>query len=243
MCPRRSSCCTASAAPAAPGTASRSAWTANATGRWRSTSRARRQAAGSGAADHASPAASSSVLAARARALRAVRLLAGRARRAARRAGRARARLAPGARRVHTRASRTPPSAPPGVPADERARRASSRRPLRGLHRALAHPAAVRRRPAGVGELARADQRRNRPERAGGGRCAASAPGEMEPLWGRLGELAMPGRGRRRARREVPGARRAHGRGCCRGAGCACWRAATGCALENPAGARAGVDG
>jgi 2-succinyl-6-hydroxy-2,4-cyclohexadiene-1-carboxylate synthase len=45
--------------------------------------------------------------------------------------------------------------------------------------------------PAAVSELAREDQRRNRP-----GALAAAlrgvGTGEMEPLWGRLGELQMP---------------------------------------------------
>jgi 2-succinyl-6-hydroxy-2,4-cyclohexadiene-1-carboxylate synthase len=45
--------------------------------------------------------------------------------------------------------------------------------------------------PAIVGELARADQRRNRPE-ALAAVLRGLGTGEMEPLWGRLGELAMP---------------------------------------------------
>ncbi len=45
--------------------------------------------------------------------------------------------------------------------------------------------------PAEVGELARADQRRNRP-RALAAVLRGIGTGEMEPLWSRLGELAMP---------------------------------------------------
>ena len=45
--------------------------------------------------------------------------------------------------------------------------------------------------PPHVGELARADQRRNRPE-ALAAVLRDLGSGEMEPLWGRLGELTMP---------------------------------------------------
>jgi 2-succinyl-6-hydroxy-2,4-cyclohexadiene-1-carboxylate synthase len=45
--------------------------------------------------------------------------------------------------------------------------------------------------PPAVGALARADQRRNRPE-ALAAVLRGIGTGEMEPLWGRLGELAMP---------------------------------------------------
>jgi 2-succinyl-6-hydroxy-2,4-cyclohexadiene-1-carboxylate synthase len=45
--------------------------------------------------------------------------------------------------------------------------------------------------PAEVGMLARADQRRNRPE-ALAAVLRGLGTGEMEPLWGRLGELAIP---------------------------------------------------
>ena len=42
-----------------------------------------------------------------------------------------------------------------------------------------------------MGELARADQRRNRPD-ALAAVLRGIGTGEMEPLWERLGELAMP---------------------------------------------------
>lgn len=45
--------------------------------------------------------------------------------------------------------------------------------------------------PPAVGALARADQRRNRPEALAAVLRGIGA-GEMRPLWGRLGELAMP---------------------------------------------------
>jgi 2-succinyl-6-hydroxy-2,4-cyclohexadiene-1-carboxylate synthase len=45
--------------------------------------------------------------------------------------------------------------------------------------------------PPEVGALARADQRRNRPH-ALAAMLRAIGTGEMQPLWGRLGELAMP---------------------------------------------------
>jgi len=45
--------------------------------------------------------------------------------------------------------------------------------------------------PAVVGELARADQRRNRPEALAAVMRGLSV-GAMAPLWGRLGELSMP---------------------------------------------------
>lgn len=45
--------------------------------------------------------------------------------------------------------------------------------------------------PAAVSELAREDQRRNRPD-ALAAALRGIGTGEMEPLWGRLGELAMP---------------------------------------------------
>ena len=45
--------------------------------------------------------------------------------------------------------------------------------------------------PAEVGELARADQRRNRPE-ALAAALRGIGTGEMEPLWARLGQLQMP---------------------------------------------------
>ena len=45
--------------------------------------------------------------------------------------------------------------------------------------------------PPQVGELAREDQRRNRPE-ALAGVMRGIGTGEMQPLWGRLGELKMP---------------------------------------------------
>jgi 2-succinyl-6-hydroxy-2,4-cyclohexadiene-1-carboxylate synthase len=45
--------------------------------------------------------------------------------------------------------------------------------------------------PPEVGELARADQRRNRPD-ALAAVLRGIGTGEMQPLWGRLGELAMP---------------------------------------------------
>jgi 2-succinyl-6-hydroxy-2,4-cyclohexadiene-1-carboxylate synthase len=45
--------------------------------------------------------------------------------------------------------------------------------------------------PADVGALARADQRRNRPE-ALAAALRGIGTGEMEPLWSRLGELGMP---------------------------------------------------
>ena len=55
----------------------------------------------------------------------------------------------------------------------------------------MAGAADVRRDPAEVDALARADQLRNRPD----GIAAALrgvGTGEMRPLWGRLGELTMP---------------------------------------------------
>ncbi len=45
--------------------------------------------------------------------------------------------------------------------------------------------------PPEVAALARADQRRNRPDAVAAALRGLST-GEMEPLWGRLGELAMP---------------------------------------------------
>jgi 2-succinyl-6-hydroxy-2,4-cyclohexadiene-1-carboxylate synthase len=45
--------------------------------------------------------------------------------------------------------------------------------------------------PPEVGELARADQRRNRPDVLAAV-LRGIGTGEMEPLWGRLGELGMP---------------------------------------------------
>jgi 2-succinyl-6-hydroxy-2,4-cyclohexadiene-1-carboxylate synthase len=45
--------------------------------------------------------------------------------------------------------------------------------------------------PPEVGELARVDQRRNRPD-ALAAVLRGIGTGEMEPLWGRLGELTMP---------------------------------------------------
>jgi 2-succinyl-6-hydroxy-2,4-cyclohexadiene-1-carboxylate synthase len=45
--------------------------------------------------------------------------------------------------------------------------------------------------PPAVGELARADQRRNRPERLAAA-LRTLGTGEMEPLWARLQELEMP---------------------------------------------------
>jgi 2-succinyl-6-hydroxy-2,4-cyclohexadiene-1-carboxylate synthase len=45
--------------------------------------------------------------------------------------------------------------------------------------------------PTAVGELARADQRRNRPD-ALAAVLRGIGTGEMQPLWGRLGELTMP---------------------------------------------------
>ncbi len=45
--------------------------------------------------------------------------------------------------------------------------------------------------PPEVGRLAREDQRRNRPD-ALGAVMRGVGTGEMEPLWGRLGELSMP---------------------------------------------------
>jgi 2-succinyl-6-hydroxy-2,4-cyclohexadiene-1-carboxylate synthase len=45
--------------------------------------------------------------------------------------------------------------------------------------------------PAEVAELARADQRRNRPD-ALAAALEGLGTGTMEPLWGRLGELSMP---------------------------------------------------
>ena len=66
-------------------------------------------------------------------------------------------------------------------------------------------------------------------------RCAALGTGEMEPLWGRLGELTMPVDGaRRRPRREVPGARAAHGRAAARRAELLVVRGGHGLPLENP---------
>ena len=108
------------------------------------------------------------------------------------------------------RASRTTPSA--------RARRAADRRladelesdSVRGLHRALAHAAAVRRR-AGRGR--RAGARGSAPQRPARARVLRGVgTGEMASLWGRLGELEDAGDGgRRRARREVPRDCAAHG--------------------------------
>ncbi len=66
--------------------------------------------------------------------------------------------------------------------------------------------------PPEVEALARADQRRNRPQ-ALAAALRGIGTGEMQPLWERLGELTMPVDGpRRRARREVRDARAAHGR-------------------------------
>lgn len=45
--------------------------------------------------------------------------------------------------------------------------------------------------PPAVGELARTDQRRNRPD-ALAAALRGIGTGEMQPLWGRLGELRMP---------------------------------------------------
>ena len=45
--------------------------------------------------------------------------------------------------------------------------------------------------PPEVGELARADQRRNRPDELAAV-LRGIGTGEMEPLWSRLGELKMP---------------------------------------------------
>ena len=90
--------------------------------------------------------------------------------------------------------------------------------------------------PPEVGELARADQRRNRPARAGRG-AARPRHGRDGAAVGRLGELAMPvAVARGRARREVPRARPADGRAAAATArSLVVARAATACRSRAPA--------
>ena len=83
-----------------------------------------------------------------------------------------------------------------------RARRAAARRPARSptsskripfeefIERWRTQPLFADEPPE-VGELAREDQRRNRPD-ALAAALRGIGTGEMEPLWERLGELAMP---------------------------------------------------
>jgi 2-succinyl-6-hydroxy-2,4-cyclohexadiene-1-carboxylate synthase len=89
----------------------------------------------------------------------------------------------------------------PGIedPDERAARRASDRRLAAELERIPFEEFIERWRsqplfaddPPEVGELARADQRRNRPEALAAVLRGIGA-GEMQPLWARLGELAMP---------------------------------------------------
>ena len=135
-----------------------------------------------------------------------VRLLAGRARsRCTSRSPRP-ARRAAGARRDDGRASRTPPSARRAARADEAlAGRASRRGDDRGVRRRAGRRSRCSRASRReVAAAAHEDRLRNEPA----GLAAALrglGTGAMEPLWERLGELAMPvDADRRGARREVP---------------------------------------
>jgi 2-succinyl-6-hydroxy-2,4-cyclohexadiene-1-carboxylate synthase len=92
-------------------------------------------------------------------------------------------------------------SASPGIedPAERAARRAADRRLARDLEEIPYEQFIERWRsqplfagdPPRVGALARADQRRNRPH-ALAAALRGIGSGEMEPLWRRLPELAMP---------------------------------------------------
>jgi 2-succinyl-6-hydroxy-2,4-cyclohexadiene-1-carboxylate synthase len=89
----------------------------------------------------------------------------------------------------------------PGIEDDEqRARRQDSDRELADELESIPFEDFIERwraqplfagEPADVGALARADQRRNRPA-ALAAALRGLGTGEMQPLWGRLGELTMP---------------------------------------------------
>ena len=209
-CRRASSCCTASAAPAAPGTASSAQLDAERYLPLALDLPGHGDAAPTrAAADHASTACVAARARSQPRALRAVRLLAGRARRAARRARRARAR-----QRGWCSSRRSA-----GHRGRRRARRAPARRrrarrrardaiPFEEFIERWRSAAAVRRRPAGGRRAARARTSAATDPRALAAVLRGIGTGEMEPLWERLGELDDAGhRRRRRARREVPRAR------------------------------------
>ena len=125
------------------------------------------------------------------RALRAVRLLARRARRAARRAGRARARGAAGAGRGQPRDRGSRASAPRGDARTARSPTISNAGPTRSSSSA---GAPSRCSPT---ILPRSGRWRARISAATGPTrwppsCAGLGAGEMQPLWDRLAELAMP---------------------------------------------------
>ena len=199
----KSSCCTASAAPAVPGTAWSRIWPRTLSAASRSTCPG--TASKPARCDRSASRAACGTCSARSRALRA----------------RAAIRWA-GASRCTWRWPR--PSGSSGLVLISRDRRHRGRRasgtqreptavwptsstgPARGVHRALARPAAVRRatRPRST-RLARADQLRNRPD-GSGRRAARHRHGRDASRCGtRLAELQHAGdRARRRARREVP---------------------------------------
>ena len=119
-----------------------------------------------------------------------MRLLAGRARRPACRTGGARAceRLVliganPGIEEPAERAARRE--------ADERLAERLEYEPFEEFIESWRTQPLFAEDPPEVGELARADQRRNDPI-ALAGVLRGLGPGEMEPLWDRLGELRMP---------------------------------------------------
>ena len=158
-------------------------------GRWRPTCAATAPRAPRGRSSFAACVAD--VLAAAPERFDAVRLLDGRADRAARRARGARAHRAAGARRDHGGHRGRGASARRAAPTTRRSPPSPSTATHRGVRRPLGGAAAVRGHAArGRAAIWREDMLRNDPARAGRGRCAASARGAMAPLWERLRRAA-----------------------------------------------------
>jgi 2-succinyl-6-hydroxy-2,4-cyclohexadiene-1-carboxylate synthase len=74
---------------------------------------------------------------------------------------------------------------------DERLARELEQRPYEEFVERWRSQPLFKDEPAAVGELARADQRRNRPQ-ALAAVLRGLGTGQMQPLWARLGELSMP---------------------------------------------------
>ena len=234
---RASSCCTASAAPTAPGTASMARLdraTLPAAG-----ARPPRPRRGGGrrAPDHLRGLRRARARA-RARALRAVRILAGRADRAACRARRARARHAAACSSPRPRGSRTQLSGPSAARCRPRARRRARTEPLEDFIERWRTQPLFAGDPPSVGALAREDQRRNRPDALA---AVAARPRRRRDAAavGPARRAEMPvARARRRARREVRRDRRGAWPSARRRASLRSSPAVTACRWRTPAVAR-----
>ncbi len=168
------------------------------------------------------------------RALHALRVLDGRARRVARGARRARARRAAGARGEHRRDRGRASSVPQRRRADHALADELDRGSLRPVHRALAHTAAVRRRSASGG-CARARGPAPQPPRGARRRAARDRHGRDGAVVEPAGGADDAGdRDRRRARSEVPRARASGWSRCCRTRGWWSWLVATCCRWRTP---------